>query len=166
MTRLAAAFTGPVSGIDAGNGRVRHVVLRSSSDIQWLRGLLMMLRSGALVVLCLAMPRLADAGEAVIAVDAAQKASYTIPRTIFGTFHEPILSSNYGGLWAQILVNPSFEENLWSAGNLEEMVEENPALRGSSRMGLPLPWESLHPEQGWRFEPRWKDAANSLRSPW
>jgi alpha-N-arabinofuranosidase len=124
----------------------------------------MMLRSGLLLVLCLATPRIGAAAEAAIAVDAGQKASYKIPRTIFGTFHEPILSSNYGGLWAQILVNPSFEENLWSAGNLEEMVEDNPALRGSSHMGLPLPWESLHPEQGWRFEPRGKDAANSFRS--
>jgi len=119
-----------------------------------------------LVLLALAAPRYGEAGSdgAVIHVDVAQKASYTIPRTIFGTFHEPILSSNYGGLWAQILVNPSFEENLWSAQNLETMVREEPALRESSHIGLPLPWESLHPEQGWRFEPRWKDAANSLRS--
>ena len=102
--------------------------------------------------------------EAIIHIDAAQKASYTIPRTIFGTFHEPILSSNYGGLWAQVLVNPSFEENLWSARNLETLVQEEPALRDSSRIGLPLPWEPLHPDQGWRFEPRWTDAANSSRS--
>lgn len=125
-----------------------------------------MTRPALFVLFCLAAPQFGEArsGGAVIHVDAAQKASSTIPRTIFGTFHEPILSSNYGGLWAQILVNPSFEENLWSARNLETMVQEEPALRESSQMGLPLPWESLHPEQGWRFEPRWKDAANSFRS--
>lgn len=101
---------------------------------------------------------------ATIHINAAARAPYTIPRTVFGTFHEPILSSNYGGLWAQILTNPSFEENLWSAGNVERMVQNEPALRDSSRIGLPLPWESLHPKQGWRFEPRWADAANSNRS--
>ncbi len=106
----------------------------------------------------------ANTGEATIHVDASQKASYTIPRTIFGTFHEPIRSSNYGGLWAQILTNPSFEENLWSVRNVETMVRERPELRRSSHIGLPLPWESLHPKQGWRFEPRWADAANSFRS--
>ena len=36
-------------------------------------------------------------------------------------------------------------------------------LRESSRLGLPIPWESLYP-QGNRFEPRWGDAANSSRS--
>ena len=106
----------------------------------------------------------ADTSEATIHVDASQKASGTIPRTIFGTFHEPIRGSNYGGLWAQILTNPSFEESLWSVGNLESLARERPELRRSSHIGLPVPWEALHPKQGWRYEPRWGDAANSFRS--
>ncbi len=45
--------------------------------------------------------------EALIEVDAG-KILHAIPRTIYGTFLEPIGNSTYGGLWAQILVNPSF----------------------------------------------------------
>ncbi len=61
------------------------------------------------------------AEEAIIAVDASKPASYTIPRTIFGSFLEPIGHSIYGGLWAEILENPSFEDNLWSADAVREM---------------------------------------------
>ena len=103
-------------------------------------------------------------GEAVIAIDAAKKAAYRIPRTIFGTFLEPIGNSIYGGLWAQILENPSFEENLWSAENIRRMIDREPALERTSAIGLPLPWQPLHSKQGWRYEPRWGDAANSSRS--
>ncbi len=103
-------------------------------------------------------------GEAVIAIDAAKKAAYRIPRTIYGTFLEPIGNSIYGGLWAQMLENPSFEENLWSAENVRRMIDREPALERASAIGLPLPWEPLHSKQGWRYEPRWGDAANSSRS--
>jgi len=34
----------------------------------------------------------------------------------------------YPGLWAQVLENSSFEENLWSADNLRRRVEDEPAL--------------------------------------
>ena len=41
----------------------------------------------------------------------ASQVQHVIPRTIYGTFLEPIGSSIYGGVWAQVLQNPSFEEN-------------------------------------------------------
>jgi len=101
--------------------------------------------------------------EAVVEVDASQTL-HAIPRTIYGTFLEPIGSSTYGGLWAQILVNPSFEANLWSAGRIRQMLTQRPELLQSSNLGLPLPWEPLDSAQGSRYEPRWGDAANSARS--
>ena len=99
-----------------------------------------------------------------ISVDAAQPASYEIPRTIFGTFLEPIGNSTYNGLWAESLQNPSLEENLWSAGAVEQMLHQQPELARASQLALPLPWEPLDPNQGNRYEPRWGDAANSWRS--
>jgi alpha-N-arabinofuranosidase len=109
---------------------------------------------------CLVLSAPADA---VIEVDAAT-IRHDIPRTIYGTFLEPIGRSLYGGLWAQILENPSFEDNLWSARRIVQMTTQRPALVQSSNIGLPLPWEPLDPDQGWRYEPRWGDAANSARS--
>jgi alpha-N-arabinofuranosidase len=44
------------------------------------------------------------------------------------------------------------------------MTIQNPELARSSQMGLPLPWESLHPDQDKRYEPRRGDAANSFES--
>jgi alpha-N-arabinofuranosidase len=105
-----------------------------------------------------------ERNDAVIEVDAAKKADYKIPRTIYGTFLEPIGKSIYGGLWAQILENPSFEENLWSVRALRRLIEREPALERASGTGLPLPWEPLDYVQGRRYEPRWSEAANSSRS--
>jgi alpha-N-arabinofuranosidase len=102
--------------------------------------------------------------DAVVEIDAGRKAPYKIPRTIYGTFLEPIGNSIYGGLWAQLLENPSFEENLWSMTAIRRKLEQNPALYRSSSLGLPLPWEPLDERQGARYEPRWNDAANSYRS--
>jgi alpha-N-arabinofuranosidase len=101
--------------------------------------------------------------EAVIEVDAT-RVLHSIPRTIYGTFLEPIGHSIYGGLWAQVLENPSFEADLWSADAVARMVRERPELGQASRIGLPLPWEPLDASQGNRYEPRWNDAANSYRS--
>ncbi len=101
--------------------------------------------------------------DAVVEVNAA-KVLHSIPRTIYGTFLEPIGRSLYGGLWAQILENPSFEDNLWSARRVSQMVSLRPELVQASNIGLPLPWEPLDASQGWRYEPRWGDAANSQRS--
>src|SRR5256885_12492028 len=98
-----------------------------------------------------------------IEVDAS-KPVHDVPRTIFGSFLEPIGNSIYGGLWAEILQNPSFEDNLWNAEAVKEMISSRPELARSSQLGLPLPWEPLDPVQGNRYEPRWNDAANSYRS--
>ncbi len=100
----------------------------------------------------------------LIRVDVGKPLAFKIPSTIFGTFLEPIGNSTYGGLWADALTNPSFEENLWSAGRIAEMIKDEPALARASALGLPLPWEPLDYGQGARYEPRWKDAANSYRS--
>ena len=107
---------------------------------------------------------LVSADSASIEVDASKAASFEIPRGIFGTFLEPIGNSIYGGIWAQLLENPSFEENLWSADALRRKVEREPALAQASGMGLPVPWQPLDAAQGARYEPRWHDAANSSRS--
>lgn len=102
--------------------------------------------------------------EALIEVDTTRRADYRIPRTIFGTFLEPIGRAVYGGLWAQVVENPSFEDGLWSVENLRRLVEETPSLERASAIGLPIPWEPLDFAQGWRYEPRWGDAVNSSRS--
>jgi len=104
------------------------------------------------------------APETTIEIDATKTASYTIPRTIFGTFLEPIGNSIYNGLWAELLQNPSFEDNLWDVKHVAEMVKADPELNRASEMGLPLPWEPLRYDQGSRYAPRWNDAANSYRS--
>jgi alpha-N-arabinofuranosidase len=95
-----------------------------------------------------------------IYVDTAQVASYRIPRTIFGTFLEPIGNSTYNGLWSEILVNPSLEENF----NTDGMVKDEPQLRKAMGLALPLPWEPLDYAQENRYEPHWGNAANSWRS--
>lgn len=126
---------------------------------RWSRLLLVMCR---IAVLVLFFPLWAQSTR--IEIDASQKAPYKIPRTIYGTFLEPILQSIYGGLWGQIVVNPSFEENLWSLGALQNEITREPALVRASALGLPVPWEPLDQGQGNRYEPRWGDAANSSRS--
>ncbi len=97
-------------------------------------------------------------------VHADHPAAATLPKTVFGSFLEPIGHSTYGGLWAELLENGSLEENLWSAGVVARMVHERPELERGSDLGLPLPWEPLDSGQGNRYEPRWGDAANSSRS--
>ena len=99
-----------------------------------------------------------------IRIDPAKRGSFEIPRTIFGSFLEPIGNSTYNGLWAEILQNPSFESGLWAATNITRMVQDEPALVRASSLGLPLPWEPLEPQEGNRYEPRRGDAANSWQS--
>ena len=60
-----------------------------------------------------------------------------IPGSVFGSFLEPIGHSTYGGLWADVVENPSFEEGLWSAGRVTDMLRERPELRRASDLGLP-----------------------------
>ena len=98
---------------------------------------------------------------ATIRVHARQSAGAEIPRTLFGSFLEPIGNSTYNGLWAEILENPSLEAGLWDAGHVRQILESNPALARASDLGLPLPWEPLNPAQGNRYEIRNGDAANS-----
>ena len=62
------------------------------------------------------------APETTIEIDATKTASYTIPRTIFGTFLEPIGNSIYNGLWAELLQNPSFEDNLWDVKHVADAI--------------------------------------------
>ncbi|AXC12967.1 Alpha-N-arabinofuranosidase [Acidisarcina polymorpha] len=99
-----------------------------------------------------------------IRVHADQVHRDVIPNTIFGSFLEPIGRSTYGGLWAELLENPSFEEGLWSAGAIVKMVQERPELERASQLDLPLPWEPLDARQGNRYEPERGDAANSSQS--
>lgn len=129
------------------------------------------------------------ARNAEIEIDASRPAAFTIPPTIFGTFTENIWDAVYGGVWAQVLHNPSFEPDYLSAGNIadtvrygrlvtdpsfgsgfvrvEPLAEETGANRNrflrSSSQGLPLPWEELRPA-GMRYEPLDGDATNSYRS--
>lgn len=126
------------------------------------KGCLRQVRALAMLML-LAGTTLFAQQNASIEID-ARKVVHPVPRTIFGGFMEPLRSAVYtGGIWAQLVENPSFEENLWSADALTHMVQGRPELGRSSRIGLPIPWESLY-AQGSRFEPRWGDAANSSRS--
>ena len=124
--------------------------------------------SAIALVPCAAMAQIAvtAAPPAVVTieVDASKPASYRIPRTIFGSFLEPIGNSTYNGLWAEILVNPSFEENLWDTNHIATMVREEPGLSRASALGLPLPWEPIDVSQGNRYEPHWGGAPNSWRS--
>jgi alpha-N-arabinofuranosidase len=99
-----------------------------------------------------------------LSVDTTKVAQYRIPRTLFGTFLEPIGNSTYNGLWAEILVNPSLEENLWDTEHIAAMVREEPQLVRSSQLALPLPWEPLDSAQGNRYEPHWGGAPNSWRT--
>ncbi len=104
-----------------------------------------------------------------VQVDATRVAGYRIPRSIYGSFYEPIGMEPIGNatanlLWAEILENPSLEENLWSAAKIAALVRAVPELRHASELGLPLPWEPVNAAQGNRYEPHWGDAANSNRS--
>ena len=87
-----------------------------------------------------------------------------IAPALFGSFLEPIGHSTYGGLWADVIENPSFEEGLWSAENLETEWNSRPELRAASSLGLPTPWEPLYPAEGGRYAPVRGDAANSTQS--
>lgn len=88
----------------------------------------------------------------------------SIPRTVFGSFLEPIGNSTYNGLWAELLENPSFEAGLWSPDRVAAMLRERPELRRSSDLAVPLPWQPLNDAQGNRYVIQTGDAANSWQS--
>src|ERR1039457_2126675 len=101
---------------------------------------------------------------ATIDVNAASVGAETIPRTIFGTFLEPIGNSTYNGLWAELLQNPSLESGLWSPARVAAMLHDNPELAPAGDLALPLPWEPLDQHQGNRYEVHYGDAANPWQS--
>ena len=103
-------------------------------------------------------------GDASIQIDVQRPATEAIPRTLFGSFLEPIGNSTYNGLWAEILQNPSFEAGLWDASHIQTMLRDEPELLQASGLGLPLPWLPLEVRQGNRYEFDYGDAANSSRS--
>jgi len=119
-----------------------------------------------IVPFCLAaaLPARSETKPVTITINASKTASFEIPRTMFGSFLEPIGNSTYNGLWAEILQNPSLESGLWSASNVARMIRDEPALAQASQLGLPTPWEPLDPREGNRYEPRRGDAANSWES--
>src|SRR4051812_8262421 len=85
------------------------------------------------------------AESAAIQID-ARKVVHAVPRTVFGGFLEPIRSAIYtGGIWAQLIENPSFEGDLWGVSTVTHMLQAMPQLADASKVGLPLPWESLRP---------------------
>jgi alpha-L-arabinofuranosidase len=94
----------------------------------------------------------------------ADGASIPIPETLFGSFLEPIGNSTYNGLWAELLQNPSFEPEMWSAPKVVQMVHDQPELARASELDLPIPWAPLYANQGNRYEPRRGDTANSNQS--
>jgi len=103
-----------------------------------------------------------QAGQARIEVFAGRHASYTIPRTVYGTFLEDIGHSVFGGVSAEIIDNPSFEAYDASLETLKERFSA-PEFEASTKIGLPLPWLPLRDDEGARYEPRWGHAANSNR---
>src|SRR5271157_743888 len=98
--------------------------------------------------------------EAQIEIDASKRSPAPIPRTIFGTFLEDIGQSVFGGVSAELLDNPSLEDYHASLTTLRERFSA-PDFARSTERGLPLPWLPLHWDDGWRYEPRWGQAANS-----
>lgn len=106
----------------------------------------------------------ATAGEVVHLRVSEPAGARVIPPTLFGSFLEPIGHSTYGGLWADVIENPSFEDGIWSAGNVAEMLKERPTLRRASELGIPLPWEPLDGTQGNRYLTVRGDAGNSYQS--
>jgi alpha-N-arabinofuranosidase len=99
--------------------------------------------------------------EASIEVRYSNTSPFQIPRTVYGTFLEDIGYSIFGGVSAQLIDNPSFESYDASLKTLADRFAAK-AFQSSTEMGLPLPWLPLH-DDGWRYEPRWGNAANSDR---
>lgn len=128
-------------------------------------------KQGAVLALVasLALPAIAQMKPSPIAsevnVRIGTEAQGKIPETLFGSFLEPIGNSINNGIAAEILVNRSLEDGLWSHVNLENMFREQPELiESSNETGIPLPWQSLNKAAGNRFELHVKDAANSWQS--
>ncbi len=126
----------------------------------------LLVTAGTLCLVLTASGQLSETGDTTkpVQVRVTRPASpATIPSSVFGSFLEPIGHATYGGLWSDVIENPSFEEGLWSVSNIEALLRERPNLRRASSLGLPLPWEPLT-DQGARYLPVVGDAANSTHS--
>jgi alpha-L-arabinofuranosidase len=137
-------------------------VFRSSAQREIAIGLVLfgLLRSAAPAQITRDKP-MPDAVTIHVAGNGAER----VPAAIFGSFLEPIGNSINNGIAAEILVNPSLESGLWNHVNLENLFRDQPELIASTnRTGIPLPWQSLNPAAGNRFELHVGDAANSWQS--
>ena len=107
------------------------------------------------------LSRYAQSGEPVASIEIRgdKRASFRIPRTIYGTFLEHIGQSVFGGVSAQLLDNPSLEVYPASPDYIQRRFSA-PAFRESARINVPLPWLPIHSD-GRRYEPRSGNAANS-----
>ncbi len=102
---------------------------------------------------------------ATVTVHVGSTGTVQIPRTLFGSFLEPIGNSIHGGIDAEILTNGSLESGLWNHTNLENMFADDPELiESTNSTGIPLPWKPLDFAAGNRFELHVGDAANSWQS--
>ncbi len=105
------------------------------------------------------------AADAVVHLKVTRPAKQqALPPTLFGSFLEPIGHSTYGGLWADLVENPSLEEGMWSERNAATILHDRPELGRASELGLPLPWAPLDASEGNRYAPERGDAANSEQS--
>ena len=119
----------------------------------------------AIAATCSAQITPSGPAPAEVQVHVATEGTQIIPDTIFGSFLEPIGNSINNGIVAEILVNRSLEGGLWNHVNLENIFREQPELIASTNeTGIPIPWQSLNPEAGNRFELHVGDAANSWQS--
>ena len=100
-----------------------------------------------------------------VTVKVSAHGTIRVPDTLFGSFLEPIGNSIDNGIAAEILVNRSLEGGLWNHVTLENLFREQPELiESSNQTGIPLPWQSLNPAAGNRFELHVGHAANSWQS--
>jgi alpha-N-arabinofuranosidase len=102
---------------------------------------------------------------ATVTVRVGSNGTEQIPKTIFGSFLEPIGDSINNGIVAEVLVNGSLEAGLWNHTNLEAMFRDQPELIESmNSTGIPLPWQPLNAAAGNRYALHVGDAANSWQS--
>lgn len=102
---------------------------------------------------------------ATVTVHVGSKGTEQVPKTVFGSFLEPIGDSINHGIMAQVLTNGSLEAGLWNHTNLENMFRDQPELIDSTNdTGIPLPWQPLNRAAGNRYELHVGNAANSWQS--
>ena len=100
-----------------------------------------------------------------VTVHVSSEGTERVPKTIFGSFLEPIGDSINNGIVAEVLVNGSLEAGLWNHTNLENMFRDQPELiESTNSTGIPLPWQPLNWAAGNRYELHVGDAANSWQS--